>query len=343
VRLIALAALALLASCGSEAKKKPLGVLPSATTTAQPEWLPRVVHAGRSAPVDPRERNLDEPRRLTTGWEVEAITWAPDNGAIAVAARAAAGAPSRVWIVPLAGGAPHAISADGEVVRRVAGSASPPWRLVYLLDASPSALRETALSQSGQWAAPTNVDVGSYRVDGAALSVDGSAVFFSGAGEGAGAKRGLFALEASGATAGPSAPAGRPRLVSDDKAVGPPALSPDRSYVAWASDAGESRRVMVASIEGRSAREVASGRAVFESLAFVPKSSRLLFASDLDTKSFELYAVDLAAAPAALPVRVTFSQARAPAMSPDGRHVAFASRRGGPTADLYIAGWIDDP
>jgi hypothetical protein len=74
----------------------------------------------------------------------------------------------------------------------------------------------------------------------------------------------------------------------------------------------------------------------------------LLFASDLDAAGGEIYAADLAPdAPAtaggARAERVTFAQAENPSAAPTGRIIAFTSRRGGPTPDLYLARWVDDP
>ena len=57
----------LAAACGAaEAEKKePMGLLPSATTTAEPSWVPFGIRAGRSVESDARETRLVELRQLT--------------------------------------------------------------------------------------------------------------------------------------------------------------------------------------------------------------------------------------------------------------------------------------
>lgn len=59
---------ALLAGCGGPVTRRgPMGVLPSAITTAEPSWVPFRVLAGRSITSDARERHFGELRRLTEG------------------------------------------------------------------------------------------------------------------------------------------------------------------------------------------------------------------------------------------------------------------------------------
>jgi Tol biopolymer transport system component len=86
-----------------------------------------------------------------------------------------------------------------------------------------------------------------------------------------------------------------------------------------------------------------------KAIRFHPGGKLLIFSSDRDRASFDLYAValpDTLASPpsAGTPVRrLTFSQADAPAFSKDGRSLAFTSRRAGPTSDLYVARFLEDP
>jgi WD40-like Beta Propeller Repeat len=65
--LLALAAVLAACSSAEPAPKEPLGYLPSAVTTATPEWIPFSVRAGKSVPNDPRERHLTDLRQLTFG------------------------------------------------------------------------------------------------------------------------------------------------------------------------------------------------------------------------------------------------------------------------------------
>ncbi len=314
-------------ACGAEpAQKKPFGALPSATTTAEPEWLPFAMRAGVSVEADPRERHLASLRRLTEGWDVVAAAFSPDLRSAALAARSPGDAEPRLWTLALDSGKKARISTEGERVVGVTSTSTDPWRLVYVVEtAGGRSLRETVAG-----AAPTRVEIGPLAPRSAALSPDGRALFVVGD---AGKERGLFATDRAGA----------PRLVLGGRSAAPPAVSPDRGYVAWAADAESQRTVTVASVEGRSPRPVvSSASSSFTGLTFLPATRKLLFASDLDAAAGELYAVDLDEA-AARPIRVTFAQGDAPSASYDGRSLLFASTRGGSTRDLYVARWVDDP
>ena len=50
-------------------EKKPLGVLPTAVTTAEPLWIPERILAGAPHEADARESRLAELRRLTSPGE----------------------------------------------------------------------------------------------------------------------------------------------------------------------------------------------------------------------------------------------------------------------------------
>src|SRR5689334_17528948 len=80
--LIVLALAAASASCSSAepAKREPLGYLPTVVTTAEPEWIPFTIRAGKAITPDPRERHLAELRQLTfaSGENAEAY-WSPDG------------------------------------------------------------------------------------------------------------------------------------------------------------------------------------------------------------------------------------------------------------------------
>ena len=53
---------------GASKPKEPIGYMPSVVTTAEPEWIPFGVRAGKPAPSqDPRERHFKELRQLTFG------------------------------------------------------------------------------------------------------------------------------------------------------------------------------------------------------------------------------------------------------------------------------------
>jgi Tol biopolymer transport system component len=292
--------------------------------------LPFAIRAGTSVENDPRERHLAGLRRLTQGWNVESITWSPDAKKLAVVATTPSSAQPRLWIVPLASGAPAQASADAEQVLGVTGTTTGAWRLVYWV-ATPQgpALRERL--ESGETRA---LDAGALKPRGAALSPDGGSLFL--VGESAG-ERGVFALAPEGR--------GAKLLLADRGAAAAPVVSPDRSYVAWPTEEGGQKRITMASIEGRAPRSIVTTAA--RAPSFLPGTSRLLFASDLDVAAGEIYAADLGPdAPrgdGSRPERVTFAQADHPSAAPGGRIIAFSSQRGGSSRDLYVARWIDDP
>jgi Tol biopolymer transport system component len=262
---------------------------------------------------------------------VESIAWGPDAKTIAVVAKRPTEKTAALYLLPLSSGAPERISADGEEVLGVSGTASEPWRLVYWVsDKGGISVRER--QPSGERRA---VDVGGLKVKSAAVSADGSALYFIAE---SGGERGVFATPATGA--------GARLLVSDRSAFGSPAISADRSYLAWPTEENGQKRIAMASIEGRGTRSVVTAPA--RSPSFLPGTTRLLFSSDIDAAGGEIYAADLGPeapgnAAAARPERITFGQAENPVAAPTGRIIAFTSRRGGPTPDLYLARWVDDP
>ncbi len=324
-----IAACVALVACGAgPGPKKPMGQLPSATTTAQPEWLPFAIRAGSAAPVDERERHLAGLRRLTDGWNVGAIAWSPDAVDIAIVAKAPGDAQSRLWIVPLVPGPPRRVSADGDDVLGLTATLSGAFRVVYWVETRDGpTLREWTAD-----AGPRPLALTGIKARGAALAPDGSALFLVGD---TGSGRGVF--ETKGA---------EPRLLVADRGAGAGlVVSADRSYVAWPTDEGGKRRIVMASIEGRGSRTIYSGPAgasATGSLAFVAGTKRLLFASDHDSAKREIYAADVTIADAP-PERITFSQGETPSAAPNGRLLAFTSTRGGATRDLYVARWIDEP
>ncbi len=56
-----------------------MGILPSAETDADPQWVPYRIGAGRSIDADPRERHLEALRRLTFDGKSARASWHPDS------------------------------------------------------------------------------------------------------------------------------------------------------------------------------------------------------------------------------------------------------------------------
>ncbi len=78
--LISLALASASAGCSaSPSKKGPLGVLPTAVTSAQPQWIPFTIRAGKPVAQDPREQHLSQLRQLTTDGTSGAAVWHPNG------------------------------------------------------------------------------------------------------------------------------------------------------------------------------------------------------------------------------------------------------------------------
>src|SRR4051794_16450348 len=77
--IVSLGALLALAGCSSPQTggTRDLGKMPEVVTTAQPEWIPWGIRAGKSLDADPRERHLAELRQLTFGGDNAEAYWSP--------------------------------------------------------------------------------------------------------------------------------------------------------------------------------------------------------------------------------------------------------------------------
>lgn len=342
VGLIALGILGASAGCrAAEQKRRPLGEIPSAITSAVPEWLPRRATAGESVPSDEREAQLFDLRRLTSGWDVRRVAWAADGASLVVVGVRPTEKKAGVYRLPIFAGDVVRLSRDGDDVQSMAvgggGDAGP--RLVYRTATG------SQLVDIGPDGSPRAVDTGKLAVEALSFGPDGTLLLV--AKEGSTPK--LFGAGGDG-----SAPHA---IVHDD--VGPvePALSPDRAYVAYGKRGrpGGADAVGIASIEGKSPTTVASTHgSIVRHLAFHPRGRLLAYASDRDRAGFDLYAVQFpdgvsAWNPGMPPSvrRLTFAQGDAPAFSPDGRSLAFTSRRtassGGAGQDLFVARFTEDP
>lgn len=326
--------------CGGSAAdapaKPPMGQMPSASTSAAGEWLPWRVTAGTSVPSDDREERLFEVRRVTEGWIVQQIAWTPDGTNMLVAAVRPGERGLSLNMIPSSAGPATRLSRIGDEVRAfaVGGTKSAP-RIVY------STPKGRGLFEVDAEGVVRQVEIGALSVDAATMGPD-SKVFVV-------AKESsaphIFSVEL-----GDKAP--KP-ILSTDVATIAPAISPDRSYVAYGrrETSGGARVLAYASIEGRSGGELATVDHALRHLSFHPSGRWLAFSSDRDTLAFDIYAVEL---PGTLSVmggsgargelhRLTFSQADAPSFSPDGRSLAFSSTRQGATSDLYVARFLEDP
>lgn len=347
--LLALVLFAGTACSRARSPHKPFGVLPSASTKAVPEWLPERAVGGAAVDEDRRETHLFAPRRLTTGWDVTQTGWSADGRTIFAFASSTAGRGPALFAVDASGrAAPKALSAEGERVLSFAVRAGEgPTRVVYA--ARRDATSETVLFEVREGGAPVALDARGPAPLALAPGPGGDLLVVTKDGD----RARLVRLPERGDRAG---------LGVDEVALVSPALSPDRAYVVFArrsEDPARAEAVDFASVEGRGATELVSARgASFRGLSFHPSGRFVAFAADRDRAAFELYAVELPETLAgaarvstrgerdrieARTVRLTFSQGDAPAFSPDGKSLSFASSRLGPTRDLYVARFIEAP
>jgi len=104
VRTTALLGLALCAGCGSPPStiREPLGKLPTAVTTAEPEWIPPRVLAGQQVERDGRERHFAELRQLTIeGAVLGSPAWSADGSKLLFAVAADVTGCSRIQLLDL--------------------------------------------------------------------------------------------------------------------------------------------------------------------------------------------------------------------------------------------------
>lgn len=325
--------------CSATPSERPaLGALPSASTSAEPEWLPRRVMAGRAAEVDPRERHLFDLRRVTEGWDVQAVAW---DRALWIVASEAGDQPALYRVGAGFGAKPERVSAPGEAVRLVAAGGG---RVVVVVG---SELVEIDAAGARRVLGPAS------GVVALALSRDG---------------KGLFTLVARGAvpSRGPAKPAdpgdrelvrapegvrlfaGRLSALAGPPIDGSPWLIAQAGTCAAPPCPDAPLRLARLSDEGRGATAIAElpEGARIAGASQHPSGRVAAVASDLDRKAGELYLAPLE--PGARPSRdaldrVTYQQAESPAFSPDGRSLAFVSVRLGGTRDLFVARFVEDP
>jgi Tol biopolymer transport system component len=340
-----LSVIALASACGGSdrPKSEPLGRLPTAVTTAEPEWLPFAIRAGSRCEEDPRERHLGELRTFDVGGDVARAAFSPDGHAIALEARLSGDERSQVYVMNLGTGALHRASVS--TVDATSPHFTPSGDRLLFAEASPAGRRVVEVPVGG---GPAREIVSADATDPAPLG-DGSGVVFVRAEAG---KADLFVQPLGGL--GPlHALLREPRF--DESS---PALSPDRTRIAWIARTARASVLWTAHLPGAGgeARAVEALSTDLESVrtpSFLPDARRLAFASDRDDPASQIYVVDLDErfGPGAPPrsTRITFAEggSEAPTFSSDGRHVAFVSRRNVHRAPaerrLFVARWVEDP
>jgi Tol biopolymer transport system component len=355
---------------GVEKKTEPLGLLPTAVTSAEPLWIPFRIAAGKTVEADPRERRFAELRRLTFDGSSSAPAWSPDGTALVVESgrseqscgrlrRIALGSGAAEYVSPAEGWASFAAFSRGRLVFAYAEREAPcTWPSARLLWALPQC--DVVVAGPG---AP-EVLVGGAAFDGEpSSSPDGSRLVLTSTRDG---DPELYLAESDGS--------GLRRVTRAPGYDGGARFSPDGTKLTWHAERfaegglgalreqlargslePASLTVMLSGSEGQRPRAVSRDGTYSFQPTFLADSARLLYTSDRDSpaagRDFELYLTDpdgpVTATGGPRVERVSFSAGYdgEGAFSPDGRYLAFVSSRRAEHAgetDVFVARFLDE-
>ncbi len=305
-----------------------MGLMPTAITSAVPQWLPERVLAGRAVEADPREKHLFDLRRLSRGLSVEQIAWSPDGTFLVVLGKRAGDASAAVFKLDLRQDfrepALEKVSIPEESPSGV--TVTDAGAVVYA-----HALGLTTIPNGGK---PHRFQLGALTPRSVSAGPAGALFVVA---RRPGAADGSHALVRAGSDG-----SGLLVLIADGVAPFAPSASRDSAYVACASASRPDGTVglLLASTEGGKPRRLLEQESP-RGASYHPLGDHLAFSSGRDRDDGEIYLWSLS--DAAL-TRMTYSQASAPAFSPDGRSLAFASKRaGGGDQDVYVARFVESP
>jgi Tol biopolymer transport system component len=346
-----------------------MGAMPKAVTTAEPEWIPWSVRAGRPVAADPRERHLKDLRQITVGdGENAEAYWSPDGHKLVWQSTRGGAGCDQIYEIDLGSGAIHRVSTGGG--RTTCAFYLPPHgdRVLYssTLAAGESCPLKPDRSQGYVWALDP-FQIYSAQRDGSdrrlliggkgynaetTVAPDGSRLVFTSTRDG---DLELYTARLDGSDIR--------RITSEPGYDGGAFFSPDSTRLVWrasrpkGADLDEYRallarglvkptalEIVVAGAEGQNQRMITlNGRANFAP-SFLPDSRRVIFASNFDASpspgrapNFDLYVVDPDAPPSmdgTPPLeRITFYDGfdSFPMFSPNGELLVFASNRFGST------------
>ncbi|MFT3773334.1 MAG: hypothetical protein QM820_48765 [Minicystis sp.] len=354
-------------SPSERAPRPPLGYIPTAVTSAQPEWIPFTIRAGKPIAADPRERHLTEVRQLTFGdGENAEAYWSPDGKKLIFQSTREGRACDQIYVMDLGTGDIKRVSTGGGRTTcgyfvfpsgdkllysstLAAGADCPPKpdrSLGYVWALDPFQIYEAKLDGSER---KLLVGGKGYNAE-TTVSFDGSRMVFTSTRDG---DLELYTARTDGSdvrriTHTPGYDGGAffspngARLVWRASRPKGPDLEEYHALLARGLVKPTALDIMVAGSEGQNARAITkNGKANFAP-SYLPDSRRVIFASNFDAgpsqgraPNFDLYVVDPDAPPTTegMPPleRITFYEGfdGFPMFSPDGEHIAFASNRFG--------------